>query len=547
MTRVGEYRPAYKALREKVDGLPDLGGAARRDTILDALAAWEDEPSNVSSLETTDSADANHMFGINGAHVVRSCFELILVRAGTDITADVGSSGKGSTLNELIGALTARAGAAARAEWMERHADLISDLEDLVQTQVERSTGAQADRINGYLRTLVPNASVSFAPRLAPVMPKTEASVTTTVTIDKTKTDLSRQGHGVQRAIMIAMFQALVPDADYAASTHSPKEGESEEDAAARLQELLDDLPALAVCVEEPEIYQHPIRARAFARVLTELARSPRAQVLVATHSPYFVRPPQFASLRRLTMKNGVSTVEATSTDEVAAAAGLEPDDVRRIVDKRLPTTFSEGFFADAVVLVEGDTDQLILEAIAEKMGKPLDQFGISVLELSGKDAIGIPYAIFAALNTPVYPVIDGDALGAERKHGSGTLKEASARASHEKSTNKILAWLPAGAVAIEGELPYSFGDETVVSTRYTIWKDDIEYELSKWPTFVRALESENGELWNKKASDYKSAAIDAQLEDMPQSLRACVDAIIGFHRDHFKVSEPLDPTVSIA
>ena len=50
---------------------------------------------------------------------------------------------------------------------------------------------------------------------------------------------------------------------------------------ADRWIEAKEDLPALIICIEEPEIYQHPIRARSFARVLVELSKKEKVQVFL--------------------------------------------------------------------------------------------------------------------------------------------------------------------------------------------------------------------------------------------------------------------------
>ncbi|WP_163594770.1 AAA family ATPase, partial [Klebsiella pneumoniae] len=59
--------------------------------------------------------------------------------------------------------------------------------------------------------------------------------------------DLSRFGHGLQRSYMLALLQEL----------------NKIDDAAA---------PTLILCIEEPELYQHPPQAIYLAETLQELA-----------------------------------------------------------------------------------------------------------------------------------------------------------------------------------------------------------------------------------------------------------------------------------
>ncbi|GGL77842.1 ATP-dependent nuclease [Glutamicibacter protophormiae] len=525
---IKEIRDAYNGLRVAGVELPDLGAKAAKDAMLQALVDWEDEPANSSQLELVDGADANHMFGINGANVINECVRIVLVPAATDISSQVGDTGKGSTLADLIGGLMANAGAAARSEWQVKNAKQIEELNAAVRTSVEQSTGLQAKRINARLASLIPTAKVEFTPTVPDWSPKGEASVLTNVSIDGLTNDVSRQGHGVQRAVMIAMFQSLVPDAELMLASHERQEDESEDEAQLRLAEELEKLPCLIVAIEEPEIYQHPIRARAFARVLAELSAQFNVQVLVATHSPYFVRPDQFESLRRFTLAKGVSEVNTATLSRLAVAAGCDEARAQKTIQLNLPTAFSEGFFADSVVLVEGETDKVVLESLAELLNSPLDGLGISVLDMSSKDAIQVPFAMLSKeLGVPAYVMVDGDALGAARKH-SDPAKAANARNSHKKSTETICGWLP-DATACYGTLPYTFGSPTVVTDNYTIWEDDIEEELAKWPSFLTVLQANGGALREKNVLAYRAALLASDVDEMPASLKESLAAIIRF------------------
>lgn len=531
MTRVTELRPAYASLREGLSALADLGTSPSKGQITDELARWESDPVNSDKLEAVTNDDANHMFGINGANVVRECVRLVLVPAATNISSDVGSAGKGSTLNELIGALMAEAGARAQAEWFVENEAAIQNLKQKIAASVEGSTRTQAGRVNDRLNALIPNAKIDLTPKVPDWTPKSEAVVSTDVTIDGVTNDIARQGHGVQRAVMISMFQALVPDDVSTRENHEPLEGEDEAAAAERLIAELANLPVLIVCIEEPEIYQHPIRARAFARTLTDLSKQANVQVIIATHSPYFVRPDYFESLRRFTVTAGVTAVASTSANALSTATAIASSKINKFVEKRVPTEFSEGFFADAVILVEGETDRAVLEAICSRLGLDLDARGLAVLEVSSKDSIKIPHEILTALGIPVFVVADGDFDGAARKHPADTVKETNAHASHRKSTEDIIAWLPS-ASAYVGVAPHVFGAPSTVSDKYIFWRDDLESELAAWPSFITALTANGGDVASRSKKDlyaYRSAIFDADMEDLPDVLRNAANALANF------------------
>ena len=75
--------------------------------------------------------------------------------------------------------------------------------------------------------------------------------------------EVGRLGHGLQRSFLIALLQEL-------AVTGSEAE------------------PRLLLSVEEPELFQHPPQAKHLASVLKKLSGE-NAQVMICTHSPYFV------------------------------------------------------------------------------------------------------------------------------------------------------------------------------------------------------------------------------------------------------------------
>lgn len=517
---VADMRTLYKDLRTRLSGLADV---TPREDILTQLTAWENQAENADSLEEVEAGDASHMFGFTGEHVLASRIRMILVPASTDIAGQMSTSGKLSAVSRLIGALMAEAVSSARAKWEADNADQLTQLSSSIKANVEASTQTQAARVNELLGTLVPEATIDFVPDVPSWSPKADASVQTYVAIDGERKDVSRQGHGVQRAVMISMLQALVPDelAAHAAIGDPDAAG-----AERRLLEELAKLPALVVCVEEPEIFQHPVRARHFARVLSQWAERPHSQVLFATHSPYFILPEQFRSLRRFTLSGGCSDVASTSVAAVAAAAGVDETRVTRVVGKEIPTTFSEGFFADAVVFVEGDTDRVVLETLAERLGKPLDASGIAVLAVGGKEGLKIPFAILRLVGIPAFVVADADSQAATRKHPGDAEKKAAAEASNRKATEALLEWLPTDVVRLEGALPFNWGDPTIVTDRWCLFHDNLETELELWPEFSVALREQGESLGSKNAGAYRSAALDADLGGLPPILKRLVATV---------------------
>ena len=70
----------------------------------------------------------------------------------------------------------------------------------------------------------------------------------------------------------------------------------------------------------------------------------------------------------------------------------------------------NEGFFANTVVLVEGEDDRAAILGVAEYLGYEFDSLGITVVPCFGKTNLDRPLLVFRQLDIgPVYVVWDGD------------------------------------------------------------------------------------------------------------------------------------------
>jgi putative ATP-dependent endonuclease of OLD family len=519
---VANLRARYKEARSLH---PSLADVTKKEDILSQLRAWESDSTNASFLEEVAAADATHMFGFNGEHTLARRMRLVLVPASSVIAEQISTSGRTSAVARLIGALISEAATAARAKWESDNEEQLTKLSEGIKFGVRESTKLQAERVNRMLKDLVPAAKIEFVPEIPSWSVKGEASIHTDVVIDGERRDVERQGHGIQRAVMISMLQALVPD-----DASSDAAAEQEDEARLPGQQLVAP-PALLICIEEPETYQHPVRARHFARVLEQWSKRRNSQVLLATHSPYFVLPEQFASLRRFTLVEGSTEVKSTTVEAVASAAGVEGLKVQRVVEKELPRTFSEGFFADCVVFVEGDTDRVVLEVLSQRLGKSLDANGTAVLATGSKENLKVPFKLLDLVGIPVYVIADADADGAERKHPDDAAKRAAAAGSHKIATDALLAWLPQCESARIGTLPYSWGDPTTITDRWCVLRDDLEAELGTWPEYMTELEVNGEQLRSKNVAAVRAAACDADLEELPDILRELIMALAGFGR----------------
>lgn len=176
----------------------------------------------------------------------------------------------------------------------------------------------------------------------------------------------------------------------------------------------------LLLGVEEPELYQHPPQARFLANALSTLA-SGKAQVLVTTHSPYFVSGRTFESIRVLRKCENQTKVFTWSIDEqrqyCADRKGIRPIGAQAAlsgIDRSLQTNIAELFFAEKIVLVEGIEDVGIVEAYLQKKGRLKDflKAGCHIVPLGGKQKMPMVIALARGFSIDVFCIFDMDLEG---------------------------------------------------------------------------------------------------------------------------------------
>jgi putative ATP-dependent endonuclease of the OLD family len=262
----------------------------------------------------------------------------------------------------------------------------------------------------------------------------------------------------------------------------------------------------ICLAIEEPELYQHPTQARAFASVLRTLAEDTASgmQVAYATHSPYFIEPRYFDQVRRVTRRpvpGGYPRVRVThaSIESVCKRLeGYEPElSVKSRWDQICLRHLPEAFFADGVILVEGDGDKAILEGATGTLNS-LAVAGVAVAAASGKTKMLIPHAILAELDINTLLIFDNDSGCRARmeRQQKDEVDIGLAELTIRDQNIKILRYF---------DLPEQDYPVGVLSTRVVAIDDTIEAMLTRdWP----AWENTRSELVRQgRGVDGKNAA----------------------------------------
>ena len=134
---------------------------------------------------------------------------------------------------------------------------------------------------------------------------------------------------------------------------------------------LTSTLPGGILAIDEPELSLHPAILRRLVRAIVRL--SAERQIIIATHSPYFIDPSaiaQGAALVRVTSENGHSKIYQLSEKGRTALKKIHNPDRP---NTNAPHTFGldarELFFLDdCVVLTEGQEDVVLYPTVASQL-----------------------------------------------------------------------------------------------------------------------------------------------------------------------------------
>ena len=364
--------------------------------------------------------------------------------------------------------------------------------------------------------------------------PKVSPNAIATLEYGNNNFPIENQGHGVQRATLLALLQGI----------------------ADIRSDLPDDTsPQLTICVEEPEVYQHPQQARSISRSFKIAAGNPtnNIQFIYATHSPYFINPEALETTYRISQSsNGARIFKG----EKAGVLSTKHDEMYKYFEKPLV----EGLFAKACLVVEGDTDSLIFKNIPLTPGCDdyLESYGISVIDAGSSDSLLTIASLLSSYGIPTYIVRDGDSdpnicferdkikkeisehekgntpLSYDEKLSLESVKKV--RASWKKSVTKFVEscneyYSPFSNDPLSTGLnDFSWGNGMVVGKYVCILKHDLESELEKWGSFMQEVQNNpslNIDLRkNKKAGLYLSCLHQASDNDVPDSFHAILSAV---------------------
>lgn len=411
-----DIRAKYNELRTQPP-YTDLPTASSADKAHQAMEEWE-----AAHPETcVRTRDDGQFFGFKqvAQGYLGEFTRFIFIPAVRDAAEDA-AEGRGTAISELMD-LVVRSALARREELTQLRERVQAEYDAIVDPNKLTELGELGGRLTGTLRTYVPEATVDLAwiKTGAIELPPPKAQVK--LIEDGFSASVARTGHGLQRAFILTLLQHLA----VARSASREEQPEPSPDVAPSRA-----LANLIIAIEEPELYQHPNRQRHIAKILLQLACGTipgvagRTQIVYATHSPLFVGTDRFDQIR---LARKVAAPEArpkvtklvwTTLNKVAdrlwelsgqRGTPFTGDTLRARLQAIMTPWMNEGFFADIVVLVEGEDDRAAILGMVSFMGRDLEGDGFAVIPCMGKSNLDRPAAVFHELGIPTYIIWDGD------------------------------------------------------------------------------------------------------------------------------------------
>jgi putative ATP-dependent endonuclease of the OLD family len=392
--KVNDLKAEYQKFREKYKELPAVSS---KDDMREALQSYETAHPNLCEL--AESSDEFYGF-TRGSGRLSKYIQWVYIPAVKDAATEQ-DEGKKTALGQLL-ERTVR----TKVDFQ----DHINKLKEEIAKKYEEIIFAEKGSLTQISESLTTKLQEWSHPRVMvdlnwnydreKAVSISQPIARATIGEDNFIGEVSRLGHGLQRAFLVTLLQEL-----------SMAQSES--------------VPKLILGFEEPELYQHPPQARHMQNVLEKLS-SENSQIIVTTHSPYFVPGKGFENVRMTHKeKTGFKTIVRHLTlsdleNSIASALGEKPKSVSaRIasIEQIMQPSLKELFFTSNAIFVEGVEEVAFLFTYLELLNLVSD-FRASechFITVGGKTNMSRPLAVAKAFSINTFAIFDGD-NGASKK-----------------------------------------------------------------------------------------------------------------------------------
>ncbi|WP_323645014.1 ATP-dependent nuclease [Aliarcobacter butzleri] len=221
---------------------------------------------------------------------------------------------------------------------------------------------------------------------------KTILSSASVIADDGVKSSVTNKGDGFKRAITFSILRSYVELA------HS-QDWQKEDSKKKNTDKFL-------FLFEEPELYLHPKAQNILFEALALIAQ--KHQMLVTTHSPLFFAPDSTSTFIKI--KKVVDEIKPYAKAMSINLDTMGEKDKFQLISFE---TSNQAFFSNKIVLVEGDSELIVLPHIAKLLNQKYDfkNNSISLVKINGKGSFKRYKEFFEKFDIDVYLITDLDIL----------------------------------------------------------------------------------------------------------------------------------------
>ena len=208
--------------------------------------------------------------------------------------------------------------------------------------------------------------------------------------------------------------------------------------------------PLHLVLIEEPEAHLHAQVQQVFINQAYNVLRNNTnlkgnnkfsTQLVISTHSNHIAHEVDFTSLRyfkRNLANNG--EINTSTVINLSETFGTE-DDTTRFAIRYLKTTHCDVFFADAVILVEGPVERMLVPYFIKRHTN-LSNCYISILEIGGSHAHRLK-PLIESLGIITLIIADIDSVHKKEEGGRWTKIQPEKQKGYKTGNDTLKNWLP--------------------------------------------------------------------------------------------------------
>lgn len=284
--------------------------------------------------------------------------------------------------------------------------------------------------------------------------------------------------------------------------------------------------PLHLVLIEEPEAHLHAQVQQVFIKKAYDVLRNLEnlkdkkeftTQLVISTHSSYIAHQ-KFESLRYF-KRNSSIALPTSEVISLKSVFGEKEKETEKFVIRYLNTTHNDIFFADAVILVEGPAERILLPHFIKNENCLLDNCYVTILEIGGSHAHRLR-PLIEILGLICLVITDLDSIN---PNDNGKKCQPKLNKGYKTNNDTLKSWHPK-IESLDELLNLSFDHKV---------KKDLPIRV----VYQKAIEIENG---IRKTTIYPYTFEDALVIENKESFKI-IDNSIGLFKKMVEASKKED------